>query len=78
MIHSGALDCLEENANRAQLIADLDLTIEWASRAKDRISSQGNLFDLSSSINDESSSTDDYLSAPKAKPVSESTLLRQA
>jgi DNA polymerase-3 subunit alpha len=72
LIHSGALDCLEKNANRAQLIADLDLTIEWASsRAKDRISGQGNLFDLFSSINNESSSTDDYSSAPKAKPVNE-------
>ena len=72
MIHSGALDCLDENANRAQLIADLDLTIEWASsRAKDRTSGQGNLFDFSSSTNNESSPADDYLSAPKAKQVNE-------
>ena len=72
LIHSGALDCLEKNANRAQLIADLDLTIEWASsRAKDRTSGQGNLFDLSNSTNNESSPTDDYSSAPKAKEVQE-------
>jgi len=72
LIHSGALDCLEENANRAQLIADLDLTIEWASsRAKDRTSGQGNLFDLSTSTNNESSPTDDYASAPMAKQVNE-------
>ena len=69
LIHSGAFDCLEENANRAQLIADLDLIIEWASsRAKDRSSGQGNLFDLSSSTNNDSSSTD-YSSAPKAIQV---------
>ncbi len=72
LIHSGALDCLDEDANRAQLIADLDLTIEWASsRAKDRTSGQGNLFDLSTSVNNESAPTDDYLSAPKAKKVNE-------
>ena len=72
LIHSGALDCLEKNANRAQLISDLDLTIEWASsRAKDRTSGQGNLFDLSNSTNNESSPTDDYSSAPKAKEVQE-------
>tara|TARA_B100000965_G_scaffold158_1_gene170 strand:+ start:3818 stop:7333 length:3516 start_codon:yes stop_codon:yes gene_type:complete len=71
LIHCGALDCLDENANRAQLIADLDLVIDWASsRAKDRNSGQGNLFDLSSSSNEESS-IDDYLSAPKAKDVNE-------
>jgi DNA polymerase-3 subunit alpha len=47
LIHSGALDALEPKANRAQLMADLDLVLDWASsRAKDRASGQGNLFDL--------------------------------
>ena len=47
LIHSGALDSLEPAANRAQLMADLDLVLDWASaRARDRASGQGNLFDL--------------------------------
>merc|ERR1712078_618525 len=47
LIHCGALDALEPEANRAQLIADLDLLLDWAgSRARDRASGQGNLFDL--------------------------------
>ena len=47
LIHCGALDGLEAGGNRAQLMADLDLVLEWASsRAKDRASGQGNLFDL--------------------------------
>ncbi len=71
LIHCGALDSLEKNANRAQLIADLDLVIDWASsRAKDRISGQGNLFDIvSTSTND--SVENDYLTAPKATNVKE-------
>ena len=47
LIHCGALDALEPTANRAQLMADLDLVLDWSSsRAKDRASGQGNLFDL--------------------------------
>jgi DNA polymerase-3 subunit alpha len=47
LIHCGALDALEPAANRAQLMADLDLILDWASsRARDRASGQGNLFDL--------------------------------
>jgi len=47
LIHCGALDGLEPSANRAQLMADLDLIADWAaSRARDRASGQGNLFDL--------------------------------
>ncbi len=71
LIHCGALDSLQENANRAQLIADLDLVIDWASsRAKDRISGQGNLFDIISTISNESVEND-YLTAPKATNVKE-------
>jgi DNA polymerase-3 subunit alpha len=47
MIHSGALDGLEPSGNRAQLMADLDLLVDWAAaRARDRASGQGNLLDL--------------------------------
>jgi DNA polymerase-3 subunit alpha len=72
LIHCGALDALESQANRAQLIADLDLLLDWASsRAKDRDSGQGNLFDLmASSANDPGSAgTADLSLAPKAAPV---------
>lgn len=45
LIHSGALDIF--NSNRRQLMEDLPLVIDWAnSRAKDRNSGQGSLFDL--------------------------------
>ena len=45
LIYCGAFDTIE--SNRQQLIKDLDLVIDWAqSRAKDRASGQGNLFDL--------------------------------
>ncbi len=70
LIHCGALDVMEPSANRAQLIADLDLIIDWAaSRSRDRISGQGNIFDLmGSSVEEEKS---DIISAPKASPVSD-------
>ena len=42
LIHCGALDAMDPQANRAQLMADLDLLLDWASsRAKDRDSGQG-------------------------------------
>jgi DNA polymerase-3 subunit alpha len=74
LIHSGALDALEPRANRAQLMADLDLVLDWASsRARDRASGQGNLLDLlggggadGSAIPASSAAT-----APKAAPVSD-------
>jgi DNA polymerase III subunit alpha len=73
LIHSGALDALEPRANRAQLMADLDLVIDWASsRAKDRASGQGNLFDLFAGAADsdptEAGATD-LSTAPKAAAV---------
>ncbi len=70
LIHCGALDTLDPNSNRAQLIADLDLLLDWAgSRARDRISGQGNLFDLmnSSSQKDEK----EIPLVPKAAPVAD-------
>ena len=67
LIHSGALDALEPLGNRAQLMADLDLVIDWASsRAKDRLSGQGNLFDL---FNANAAGLADISTAPKAAPV---------
>ena len=45
LIHSGSLDIF--NPNRRQLMEDLPLVMDWAtSRAKDRNSGQGSLFDL--------------------------------
>ena len=73
LIHCGALDALEPDANRAQLMADLDLIVDWAaSRARDRASGQGNLFDLLGGGNDAAVPADgggDLSTAPKAAPV---------
>jgi DNA polymerase-3 subunit alpha len=81
LIHCGALDGLEPSANRAQLMADLDLVVDWAaSRAKDRASGQGNLFDLlgaasasaapgSAAVSD--APAGDLATAPKAAPVAD-------
>ena len=69
LIHCGALDKLEESSNRAQLIADLDFVIDWASsRAKDRSSGQGNLFDLSTESS-EVNKENDFSSIPSAPSV---------
>ena len=69
LIHSGALDDLEPQGNRAQLAADLELVVSWASdRAKDRASGQGSIFDLASTT---SSSTTHLESAPKAVATQE-------
>ena len=71
LIHCGALDALEPQANRAQLIADLDLLLDWAgSRARDRASGQGNLFDLMAApADDATDGATDLSLAPKAAPV---------
>ena len=72
LIHCGAMDALEPSANRAQLMADLDLLLDWASsRAKDRDSGQGNLFDLMSASSGTDDSSSDLSLAPKASPVSD-------
>jgi DNA polymerase-3 subunit alpha len=71
LIHCGALDTLEPSANRAQLMADLDLVLEWASsRARDRASGQGNLLDLLGGAGPAGPSAGaDPVSAPKAAAV---------
>ncbi|MEB3176673.1 MAG: DNA polymerase III subunit alpha [Synechococcus sp.] len=67
LIHCGALDALEPKANRAQLMADLDLLLDWASaRARDRASGQGNLLDL---LGGGAQAEAAPASAPKAAPV---------
>ena len=73
LIHCGALDGLEPNANRAQLMADLDLVLDWASsRARDRLNGQGNLFDLFATAAGTAGSTPAVQStAPKAAPVAD-------
>jgi len=59
LIQTGALDLLEPN--RHQLMNDLDITMEWASRrAKELASGQGNLFDFFG----ESSNTKTFDTAP--------------
>ncbi|MEB3307065.1 MAG: DNA polymerase III subunit alpha [Cyanobacteriota bacterium] len=71
LIHSGALDGLQAQANRAQLMADLDLVLDWASsRARDRASGQGSLLDLlAGSGSAGSEGQPEVTSAPKAAPV---------
>tara|TARA_Y100001968_G_scaffold73671_1_gene65111 strand:+ start:3332 stop:6847 length:3516 start_codon:yes stop_codon:yes gene_type:complete len=71
LIYCGALDSLEPDSNRAQLIADLDLVIDWASsRAKDRSNGQGNLFDFAISSGG-SDAQEDFSIAPKASSTSD-------
>ena len=70
LIHSGALDALEPDGNRAQLMADLDLLLDWASaRARDRASGQGNLLDLLGGGSDSEAASSTPASAPKAAAV---------
>nr|APP88023.1 DNA polymerase III subunit alpha [Paulinella micropora]AQX44790.1 DNA polymerase III subunit alpha [Paulinella micropora] len=69
LINCGAMDSIAPNGNRAQLISDLDITIDWAdSRAKDRAIGQGNLFDLPVSYN-KNSSRGNLLTAPSGPAV---------
>ncbi|HEY9618159.1 MAG TPA: OB-fold nucleic acid binding domain-containing protein [Microcoleaceae cyanobacterium] len=67
LIHCGAFDQLEPNRN--QLIHDLELVLDWAqSRAKDRATGQGNLFDLFMDPT-AGTPTPSFESAPKAPSV---------
>jgi DNA polymerase III subunit alpha len=70
LIYCGAFDKIEPN--RQQLINDLELVYDWAqSRAKDRASGQGNLFDLLGGFSPNSTKTANnaFETAPKAKAV---------
>jgi DNA polymerase-3 subunit alpha len=72
LIHCGALDTLQANANRAQLMADLDLVLEWAnSRARDRASGQGSLLDLLGGGGEQTPGVSGAALAPKAAPVAD-------
>jgi DNA polymerase-3 subunit alpha len=63
LIQAGAMDSILPN--RHQLMADLEVTLEWVSRrARERAVGQGNLFDLFSGNSDLPS-----FSAPQAPPV---------
>lgn len=64
LIHCGALDSI--NPNRHQLASDLELVMDWAqSRARDRASGQGSLFDLLGATTQQGS----FETAPKAPTV---------
>ncbi|MEB3348599.1 MAG: DNA polymerase III subunit alpha [Cyanobacteriota bacterium] len=72
LIHCGALDAMDPAANRAQLMADLDLVLDWAtSRARDRASGQGSLLDLLGGSAASQQPGDGLASAPKAAPVAD-------
>jgi DNA polymerase-3 subunit alpha len=73
LINCGAFDKIDPNRN--QLTQDLELVYDWAqSRARDRASGQGNLFDLlggawSGDTGANNTAINVVLSPPKAKPV---------
>ena len=74
LIHCGALDEFSENNNRAQLLSDLEYVMEWAaSRNRDRLSGQGNLFESTSNNENKEfslsqrSKVDDYSLIEKLK-----------
>ncbi len=68
LIKCGALDPIEPN--RHQLMNDLELVMDWAqSRAKDKASGQGNLFDFFGTAVDTPTKDQGFESVPKSKPV---------
>lgn len=71
LIYCGAFDGLEPNRN--QLIHDLELVLDWAqSRAKEKASGQGNLFDLlGGGTTTVAEPVARFDSAPKAPPVAD-------
>lgn len=74
LIYCGAFDQL--NANRNQLIHDLELIIPWAQkRAKEKESGQMNIFDLvGEQSNLKAPSEGEFEQAPSAKPVEDFSL----
>lgn len=66
LIKAGAFDSFD--ANRAQLLADMEVCVDWAiQRAKDREIGQSNLFDLFSTQS--TSATTSFQHRPVAPPV---------
>jgi DNA polymerase-3 subunit alpha len=65
LIKCGAMDCF--NSNRNQLLEDLKLLLDWAqSRARERASGQGSLFDL---LGDTSEAGNAFDTPPQAPSV---------
>lgn len=71
LIYCGAFDRIQPN--RHQLIQDLPIVTDWgASRAKDRESGQGNIFDLlGGTVATQSKTNRSFESAPKAPAVAD-------
>lgn len=74
LLSCGAFDKI--GSNRHQFLQDLELIYDWAqSRARDRATGQGNLFDLLgggfSSNTNTNKNLNSFESAPKAQPVSD-------
>ncbi len=71
LIYCGAFDKIQ--SNRHQLIKDLELVYDWAqSRARDRASGQGNLFDFNGGVSNDTANnklSKAFETAPKANPV---------
>lgn len=72
LVYCGAFD--QFDTNRQQLLKDAELIYEWAqSRAKDRATGQGNIFDLLGgsfgNTSNGQTNANALMSAPKAKPV---------
>lgn len=73
LILCGAFDRLQ--ANRNQLMHDLDLVISWAQkRARDRDSGQMNIFDMLAGSKQEEVSPSDFEQVPSAPPVPDFSL----
>lgn len=69
LIQCGAMDQFHPDANRQQLIKDLELVLDWAqSRARDRDIGQGNLFDFGGGTDSNASIG---LAAPTAPAVAD-------
>jgi len=75
LIYCGAFDTVDPNRN--QLVQDLELVMDWAqSRAKDRVSGQGNLFDLMGGGASQQSSFETAPKAPKVPDFQQQEKLR--
>ena len=70
LIHCGAMDTIDPNHNRHQLVQDLELVLEWSqARARDRAIGQGNLFDLMGGTT--ASQSNGFEMAPKSPPIAD-------
>ncbi len=75
LIHCGAFDSLEKNRN--QLIHDMELVMDWAqSRAQDRVSGQGNLFNFFGGVENVSFGIESAPKAPQTEDFSQSEKLQ--